>query len=514
MKGMDARKRRRYFLHSKKGGAAVFLAMALAGMIAVTAVLLEGACAFAAGSYMEGVCDLAARSVLSSYHRQLREDYGLFAMEAREEKIEGDLSYFIDGTFNRKKKGKELLSLIAVRQKNVFADVSPFLLIKPDVVLEQILDYMKYRALALGWELSSEAWLGAGLKESAGALELARQKEEEAAQAEREQEEEDRARREEAAENPQDADPEADEEESRRRKEKKRLSQMLKEQRQRNEGEGTGEEREDRVLRNRQMIRQLPSRLTDYAAFPDLGGVLGKDPEELLLTGRDSLYLDEYILLQFSSFAGKKQGKETFFQNEAEYILCGHPSDERNRKQVKAYLFTLRAGLNLSHIYGDPAKRQLTLNAALAIAPGPAAPAAQLLIATLWAGGESEQDVAALYNGERVPFVKGREDWKTDLEGILSGALAPENPAGKEGGRGQSYEDYLRLFLLLSGRESRLIRLMDLIQLNMRLRYEKDFRVADYCGGFFFRADLARKNGFMMPAGLLGGRIIEKVHRY
>ena len=62
--------------------------------------------------------------------------------------------------------------------------------------------------------------------------------------------------------------------------------------------------------------------------------------------------------------------------------------------------------------------------------------------------------------------------------------------AGKSAGKvveeGLDYEEYLMIMILVLPEETRLRRLMDLVQINMKYRYYRDFNLAEYYGGVSF----------------------------
>lgn len=58
--------------------------------------------------------------------------------------------------------------------------------------------------------------------------------------------------------------------------------------------------------------------------------------------------------------------------------------------------------------------------------------------------------------------------------------------AGKAVEEGLDYEEYLMIMILVLPEETRLRRLMDLVQINMKYRYYRDFNLAEYYGGVSF----------------------------
>ena len=55
---------------------------------------------------------------------------------------------------------------------------------------------------------------------------------------------------------------------------------------------------------------------------------------------------------------------------------------------------------------------------------------------------------------------------------------------------GESYEDYLNFFLYFMDERLKLMRVMDLIQINNRYLYYSDFLLRNYNAGVFFQMKL------------------------
>lgn len=208
---------------------------------------------------------------------------------------------------------------------------------------------------------------------------------------------------------------------------------------------------------------------------------------ELKDWGMDTFLVNEYIMNTFQNKRGVYEERRSLFTNEVEYILCGELNDDDNYKDTRRYLILLRTGLNLAHIYSDPAKREEVIAMAALLTPGPGAVATQLILATTWAGVEAENDLRLLEEGKKVALIKFKKNWALDLEGVVEGISGngPVEPVDKSG---IEYEDYLRILLFFQNREMKLLRTMDLIQLNIRANYHKDFLMKDHYGGFEFEA--------------------------
>ncbi|MGI6751036.1 MAG: DUF5702 domain-containing protein [Anaerovoracaceae bacterium] len=268
-------------------------------------------------------------------------------------------------------------------------------------------------------------------------------------------------------------------------------------------GEGKTISPGDIRLENTRIIEELPSRIHGVGnrLLPEIDSI--PELSSLLFRSKSNLYTNLYILKKFRhTYDEGGLWKDTFFKGEIEYILSGRLSDDSNRKSVKLSLITLRSGINLTHIYSNSTKRQAVIDMATMLTPGPEAVVTQAALATAWAAAEGANDMARLERGGRVPLYKTEEDWMIDLESAVknimwTGSLEPESDKGME------YGDYLLLLLFFQDRNTKLIRTMDLIQLNMKGRYDGDFLITRCFTGFDASVFMGRKKSF---AGFLSGR--------
>ncbi len=207
--------------------------------------------------------------------------------------------------------------------------------------------------------------------------------------------------------------------------------------------------------------------------------------------------------------------KKHYFANEWEYIIKGSMNDESNLKACRRRIFAIRNALNLIYLYKDPSKVEAVTAIAELITPGPAGILTQAIIMEAWAALESETDVQNLLEGKRVPVMKTAKTWNTGLEGVLRDKdmkekldeesrklLEEKNAEVKEAAgdtirktieEGLTYEDYLMVLMAAMGSETRILRVMDLVQINMKYRYYRDFNLAEYYGGVNFTIHVSGK---------------------
>jgi hypothetical protein len=137
----------------------------------------------------------------------------------------------------------------------------------------------------------------------------------------------------------------------------------------------------------------------------------------------------------------------------------------------------IRTALNLIHVYTDKTKSEEIAALANVLTPGAPSLATQGLIAAGWAYAEAVNDEKLIRAGKRVPILKEADHWALSIgfhDRISEGMVLPERE------KGFTYQDYLKLFLALTDREVKLLRIMDLIQLNMIGNHNRNFLISDY----------------------------------
>ncbi|MGN1415170.1 MAG: DUF5702 domain-containing protein [Anaerovoracaceae bacterium] len=200
-----------------------------------------------------------------------------------------------------------------------------------------------------------------------------------------------------------------------------------------------------------------------------------------------SSMVNQYIFTYFQHYRSTGDLGDTYFQNEIEYIISGKPSDEKARKKVRQKLIVMRNLLNLAYLYTSPEKRDTAMALAEVMTPGPEAVITQGVLLELWAFAEAENDVRLLYDDKPVPLLKSDGSWAMTLENAVEQTTDSEKryitPSVLEGER---YEVYLRILAGSVPEQTRLLRVMDLIQINMKYLYCDYFLLEDYHTGLQF----------------------------
>lgn len=251
-----------------------------------------------------------------------------------------------------------------------------------------------------------------------------------------------------------------------------------------NEDEEIHEESGNRYISAPWILEALPSNRSGGAHFGDYISIGGA-------------FEIEYIFKAFKDYVDKRELAKTYFDNEVEYIITGKPDDEKARKGVYYKLLFERNASNLIYLYSCSEKRTAAMTAAELLTPGPAAVLTQGLILETWALFEARNDIELLYAGEKVPLVKGDANWAIELDNVIKKEFEKDNrklDADKEAPKyikperieGLNYSEYLRTLLLTVSGELRILRIMDLIQINMKYTYCDYFLWEDYYTGLKF----------------------------
>ncbi|MCR5282186.1 MAG: DUF5702 domain-containing protein [Lachnospiraceae bacterium] len=208
------------------------------------------------------------------------------------------------------------------------------------------------------------------------------------------------------------------------------------------------------------------------------------------VTGK--LWFDLYIREHCGTFLHPKT--EGVLQYQLEYILYQKNSDVENLKAAVNRLLLLRETANVVYLFSDLAKvgEAQALAASIATAAGLPILIEPLKISLLfaWAYAESLWDVKQLLAGKTIPLIKTMETWHYSLEGMLSvsagsvqgedgeGTAVPEQSAAEKQAalaRGEmGYEEYLLMFLALQPEQTQLMRMMDIVQMDVR-KNTKDY---------------------------------------
>ncbi len=207
----------------------------------------------------------------------------------------------------------------------------------------------------------------------------------------------------------------------------------------------------------------------------------------------EQLLFHEYILAYTGHYDAEKE--DGLLKYQTEYILAGHDSDLQNLKDIVYRLLAIRAAANMVHLVSDSEKMEMAEVAAAALAVLTTLPELagvfQTILVLTWALTESIYDVAQLLEGYRVPLIKNSSDWHYSLENMLT---FTGSPITREAENGLSYTDYLRILLCLQNKETTTLRLMDIMEMDIRQTpgnawFRMDACIDSFCAEILFTTD-------------------------
>ncbi len=206
--------------------------------------------------------------------------------------------------------------------------------------------------------------------------------------------------------------------------------------------------------------------------------------EQMAAKVTEELYVNEYIMgifkhdvpllkgddssKAFNLRSEDKTKRDAYFSNfEVEYIINGNKNEATNSLLIKSEILGIRLISNVLHIYTDASKmaRITSLAATLsAWSAGLTTPLIQTMLVFSWAMAESLYDLEQLTKGEKIPLFKTKTQWKTDISGAIDKKKAT---SGENSLLYLSYQDYLKIFLVMMDNDKKLARIQDLVQLNV-----------------------------------------------
>ena len=186
---------------------------------------------------------------------------------------------------------------------------------------------------------------------------------------------------------------------------------------------------------------------------------------------------------------------------EREYVLCGKHSDSENLAATALRLTALRSVFTFTSLIADPQRNGEVTALAMSISGFSGLPAllyvVKYLILTVWAVEEALVEVCALLAGRKVPVYSA-----TGRIGIgeiltMTSERVREKAAAVSGiTPGADYSQYLTLLSLIEGLNKKELRIADLIQENLRLKYRDSFRIKNCITELDFKSSVKAGSRF------------------
>lgn len=227
-----------------------------------------------------------------------------------------------------------------------------------------------------------------------------------------------------------------------------------------------------------------------------LKGILEKDDDAISEEKQDGVLGKgmnkvKYICYGNKQFSCYTEDKKRTTKYGREYLVAGKREERDNLSKIVNKLLRIRLLLNFTAIASNVVLQEKSMATATVLAGftgmPPVIQAVQYTILLILAFEEACIDVMALLEGKKVPVLKSTESLKMRYEEICfaSKALFKRKAAEyqKEGGNSAAditYEQYLWIFLLEQSEKELHERSLDLIQYDLREKYNQTFTI-DTC---------------------------------
>lgn len=182
-----------------------------------------------------------------------------------------------------------------------------------------------------------------------------------------------------------------------------------------------------------------------------------------------SLVMDIYLAEKCGRRGSVRKG--SLLQYQLEYILQGRDSDRANLEKTLEELLVVRIALNSLYLLQDSGKQAELESAAAALSLSMLIPefepALKAVLLAAWSYLESIRDLKMLMKEKKVPLIKTGETWKTGIESLMH--METEDSPEEGTGTGLAYAEYLQILLFMEGISLRCARLMDVMEMDLRL---------------------------------------------
>lgn len=213
------------------------------------------------------------------------------------------------------------------------------------------------------------------------------------------------------------------------------------------------------------------------------------------------LLFQEYLAEHFGMYQppgeDKISQKPSALTYEQEYLLVGKPSDQENLDSVISRIIFTRMVFDFVSVFKDSSKRNEAKLAAAALVGFTGLPIlvsiTQVLILLLWSFAEALLDTSALLMGKDIPILKKSVVLELPEIFLINRNFIQEKVSTLTDTKelSLSYQEYLKIFLLMKSMNTLAYRSMDLMQENIKLRYEaENFTIANCIYGFDAKAEM------------------------
>lgn len=198
--------------------------------------------------------------------------------------------------------------------------------------------------------------------------------------------------------------------------------------------------------------------------------------------GRINEYLfRQYIMQNCGYYNHSKENACLLYQ--LEYLLHGKNSDFDNLEAFAGQMFRARYVVNAAYLFSNSEKISQASALAATVTAGIGNPqlseAVKYTILFSWCYAESIQDLRIIFDGKGVAWVKDDSSWNTPLSELLTFTSSLDSYHAVDGGK--TYRDYLTEYIFIKKEKDLRMRLMDIMEMDIRLTTGNRFFAMDSC---------------------------------
>ena len=211
----------------------------------------------------------------------------------------------------------------------------------------------------------------------------------------------------------------------------------------------------------------------------------------------NKLLTSMYMLHHFKNYRDRSVTGDTVLDYEVEYILSGFETDKANLSAAVTKIMLMRLIVCTIYTMTDKdlkSQAQILATSILGFLGFPFLVAiVKYLILFLWAAAQAVIETAAIVRGKKVPALTNDESFCLTLAELPFFATLVSQKADNfaESEAYLDYGNYLLILLLLQGQETQAARTMDVIQENIRYKYDEDFLMSNAITSFSCAAEFS-----------------------
>lgn len=236
------------------------------------------------------------------------------------------------------------------------------------------------------------------------------------------------------------------------------------------------------VVKDTEQLSTMAVDLDGYCSKRTLSQ--GTTSEAESLSPVERLIFDEYCIQKMGCYTNTLE--KGLLKYQLEYLIAGHNSDIENLREVCNTIILMREAANFLYLISDSIKVAEADALALAITSALLAPylqpAVKYTLLAAWAYAESIMDMRSLLSGEKIPIIKTSQSFRLSLEGMLEYEAHLNDDHTKES-EGLDYEMYLRILLAFEKEDMMSLRVLDIMEMDVRLTEENTYFRMDACVG-------------------------------